>query len=225
MVRALDDVSLAFGDGDRVGILGGNGAGKTTLLRVLAGIYEPTRGRVWADGRIGSLLDVMLGFDDGATGYENLMTCGLLVGLSRAEVRERTEEIAEFTELGDYLGMPMHAYSTGMRFRLGFAVCTSFEPEILLMDEWIAVGDRAFLEKVHRRLEAFAGGAGVVVLASQDHALLRRVCSTAILLDAGRVRATGPVSEVLDAADTLRAAGGAGGAGEAAVPATPVAAR
>ena len=202
-VRALDGVSLAFGDGDRVGVLGGNGAGKTTLLRVLAGVYEPTAGRVWADGRIGSLLDVTLGFDDEASGHQNILTCGLLVGLSLAEVRERAGEIAAFTELGDYLAMPVHTYSTGMRFRLGFAVCTSFEPEILLMDEWMVVGDRAFLEKAYRRLEAFAGGAGVVVLVSQDLEMLRRGCSTAVLLDAGRVRASGALEEVLTVAESL----------------------
>ena len=139
-VRALDDVSLSFGDGDRVGVLGANGAGKTTLLRVLAGVYEPTAGEVWAAGRIGSLLDVTLGFDEEATGRETIVTCGLLAGLTLAEVRDRAAEIGEFTGLGDYLGMPVHAYSTGMRFRLGFAVCTSFEPDIVLIDEWTAVG-------------------------------------------------------------------------------------
>ena len=107
-VRALDDVSLAFGDGDRIGVVGGNGAGKTTLLRVLAGVYEPTAGRVWAAGRIGSLLDVTLGFDEAATGRENIVTCGLLAGLSLGEVRERAAEIGAFTGLGDYLGMPVH---------------------------------------------------------------------------------------------------------------------
>ena len=220
-VRALDGVSLAFGDGDRVGVLGGNGAGKTTLLRVLAGVYEPTAGRVWTDGRIGSLLDVTLGFDDEASGHENIVTCGLLVGLSLAEVRERAGEIAAFTELGDYLAMPVHTYSTGMRFRLGFAVCTSFEPEILLMDEWMMVGDRAFLEKSYRRLEAFAGGAGVVVLVSQDPEMLRRVCSTAVLLDAGRVRASGALEEVLTVAESLPAAARGRDATQAATTAEP----
>ena len=202
-VRALDDVSLAFGDGDRVGVVGANGAGKTTLLRVLAGVYEPTAGEVWAAGRIGSLLDVTLGFDEEATGRENIVTCGLLAGLSLAEVRERAGEIGAFTGLGDYLGMPVRTYSTGMRFRLGFAVCTSFEPDIVLMDEWIAVGDRSFLDKAYRRLEAFADGAGVVVLVSQDLEMLRRVCSTAVLLDAGRVRASGALEEVLTVAESL----------------------
>ena len=191
----------------RVGVLGGNGAGKTTLLRVLAGVYEPTAGTVWAAGRIGSRLDVMLGFDPEATGRETIVTCGLLAGLTLAEVRERAGEIGEFTELGDYLGMPVNTYSTGMRFRLGFAVCTSFEPDILLIDEWTAVGNRGFLDKAYRRLEAFADGLGIVVLAAQDPELVRRVCATAIPLDAGRVQACGSVAEVLAKAARVRGTG------------------
>lgn len=196
-VRALDDVSLAFEHGDRVGVVGHNGAGKTTLLRVLAGVYEPVQGRVWRHGRTASLLNVSLGIDDDATGYENIMTRGLLLGLAPEEVRERTREIAEFTELGDYLAMPAHTYSSGMRFRLGFAVCTCFEPEILLMDEWLSVGDRHFVEKARERLEEFVERAGVLVLASQNASLLERVCSKGVLLDAGKVKAIGPIDEVL----------------------------
>ena len=159
-VRALDDVSLAFEHGDRIGLVGHNGAGKSTLLRVLAGAYEPTRGRVLQRGRIASLLSVSLGIDPEATGYENIMTRGLFLGLMPGQVRERIEEIAEFTELGGYLAMPVHTYSAGMRLRLSFAVCTCFEPEILLMDEWLNVGDRSFVEKARRRLEEFVDRAG-----------------------------------------------------------------
>ena len=197
-VRALDDVSLSFSDGDRVALVGGNGAGKTTLLRVLAGIYEPRLGKVWRRGRIGSLLDVLLGLDEDASGYENIVTCALLAGVGMEEAQERAEEAGDFTGLGDYLSMPVHAYSTGMRFRLGFAVWTSFEPDILLMDEWLAVGDREFLEKAYRRLEAFADGVGIVVVASQNRELLRRICAKGVLLEAGRVRAVGPLDDVLE---------------------------
>ena len=196
-VRALDDVSLALEHGDRVGVIGHNGAGKTTLLRVMAGVYEPAKGRVLRNGRTASLLNVSLGIDEDATGYENIMTRGLLLGLDPEEVRERTTEIAEFTELGDYLAMPAHTYSSGMRFRLGFAVCTCFEPEILLMDEWLSVGDRQFVEKARARLEEFVDRAGILVLASQNAGLLQRVCSTGVLLDAGKVKAIGPIDEVL----------------------------
>lgn len=196
-VRALDNVHLAIGQGVRVGLVGHNGAGKSTLLRVLAGAYEPTRGHVARSGRTVSLLSVSLGIDPEATGYENIMTRGLLLGLAPEQVRERMEEIAAFTELGDYLDMPMHTYSIGMRLRLAFAVCTCFDPEILLMDEWLSVGDRAFAEKAQARLEAFVDRAGILVLASQNTGLLQRVCNTAVLLEAGRVKACGPIGPVL----------------------------
>ena len=196
-VRALEDVSLVFGHGDRVGLVGRNGAGKSTLLRVLAGGYEPTHGHVWRRGRTASLLSVSLGIDPEGTGYENIMTRGLFLGLVPEQVRERMEEIAEFTELGGYLAMPVHTYSAGMRLRLAFAVCTCFEPEILLMDEWLSVGDASFVERARRRLVGFVERAGILVLASQNHTLLERVCATGVALEAGRVKARGPIGEVL----------------------------
>ena len=196
-VRALEDVSLAFEHGDRVGLVGCNGAGKTTLLRVLAGAYDPTRGQVQRCGRSASLLNVSLGIDPEATGYENIMTRGLFLGLMPEQVRERMDEIAAFTELGDYLAMPVRTYSVGMRLRLAFAVCTCFEPEILLMDEWLSVGDRAFVDKAKRRLEEFVDRAGLLVLASQNATLLERICTTGVVLDAGKVKARGPIGEVL----------------------------
>ena len=196
-VRALDDVSLSFNHGDRVGLVGCNGAGKTTLLRVLAGAYEPTRGHVQRSGRTATLLNISLGIDPEATGYENIMIRGLFLGLMPEEVRERMDEIAEFTELGDYLAMPVHTYSSGMRLRLAFAVCTCFDPEILLMDEWLSVGDRIFVDKARRRLEDFMERAGILVVASQNLSLLERICTAGVLLDAGKVRACGPIKEVL----------------------------
>ena len=197
-VRALDDVSLAFEHGDRIGLVGRNGAGKTTLLRVLTGAYEPVRGRIRRHGQTASLLSTSLGLEPDATGYENIMIRGLLLGLTPEQVRARMDEIAAFTELGDYLAMPMHTYSAGMRLRLAFAVSTCFEPEILLMDEWLGVGDPAFVEKARRRIEEFVKRAGILVLASQNHVLLERVCTTGIFLDAGRVKAQGPIAEVLE---------------------------
>ena len=198
-VRALEEVSLAFESGDRVGIIGHNGAGKTTLLRVLAGVYEPRNGQVWRRGRTVSLLKISLGMDAESTGYENIMTRGLFLGLRPEQVREHMDEIAEFTELGDYLSMPVHTYSSGMRLRLAFAVCTAFEPEILLMDEWLSVGDRSFVRKARRRLQEFVDRAGILILASQNGALLQRICTTGILLEAGRVKARGPIGEVVEA--------------------------
>lgn len=196
-VRALDNVSLAFEHGERVGLVGRNGAGKTTLLRVLTGAYEPTRGRVWRRGRTASLLNVSLGIDPEATGYENIMLRGLFLGLMPEQVRERMDEIAAFTELGDYLAMPVHTYSIGMRLRLAFAVCTCFDPEILLMDEWLSVGDQTFVEKARRRLEDFVDRARILVIASQNLPLLERTCNTGVLLEAGKVKACGPIQKVL----------------------------
>ena len=197
-VRALHDVSLVCADGDRIGLVGHNGAGKTTLLRVLAGAYEPTSGKVRRHGRTAALLNMSLGIEPEATGYENIMLRGLFLGLTPTQIRDRIDEIADFTELGDYLSMPVHTYSAGMRLRLAFAACTCFNPEILLMDEWLSVGDRAFVEKARRRLQEFVDRAGILVLASQNTSLLERVCSTGILLDAGRVNACGPIRNVIE---------------------------
>ena len=196
-VRALDDVSVTFKHGDRVGIIGRNGSGKTTLLRVLAGVYEPTAGQVLRQGRVASMLDIFLGIDPDSTGYENIMLRGLLFGLVPAEIRERIDDIANFTELGDYLSVPVRTYSSGMILRLCFAVCTCIDPEILLMDEWIGVGDVSFIQKAERRLETLVNKAGILVLASHSPTLLERICSTGILLDAGQVVDSGPIRSVL----------------------------
>lgn len=197
-VRALEDVSLMIEHGDRVGLLGHNGSGKTTLLRVLAGVYEPPQGRVRRQGRVTSLIDVGLGVNHETTGYENIVTCGLLLGLTPKEIQKHTEEIAEFSELGQYLALPVRTYSAGMLMRLMFAVCTCIKPEILIMDEWLSVGDAAFVEKAERRLDAFIDRAGILVLASHDLNILGRICTKGILLDAGRIRADGPISEVVE---------------------------
>ena len=196
-VRALHDVSLVLGRGDRIGLVGANGAGKTTLLRVLAGVYQPTLGTMRRCGRVASLFDLSLGLDPDATGYENIMARGLFLGLRPAQVRERTADIATFTELGDYLGMPVHAYSTGMMLRLAFAVSTCLDADILLMDEWIGVGDAAFVQKAEQRLMTFVDRAGILVLASHNPALLERICTKGVLLDSGHVTAVGPIDDVL----------------------------
>ena len=195
-VRALENVCLRFSHGDRIGLLGHNGAGKTTLLRVLCGAYEPTRGYVYRSGRLGSLLNVTLGMDRESTGYENIVIRGLYLGLTPKQARSRIDEIADFTELGDYLGMPLYTYSSGMRLRLAFAICTSFDVDILLMDEWLGVGDRSFLEKAKMRLNKFVHRAAILVLASHNRSLLERTCNKGVLLNAGRVQACGPIGEL-----------------------------
>jgi ABC-2 type transport system ATP-binding protein/lipopolysaccharide transport system ATP-binding protein len=196
-VQALRDVTANFEHGDRVGLVGRNGAGKTTLLRVLAGVYEPTHGRVSKQGQVAPLFDVALGMDLEGTGYENILLRGLMLGLSRKQIRERTDEIVQFTELGDYLSVPLRTYSSGMMLRLAFAVSTSIEPEILLMDEWIGVGDAHFITKAEVRLQGLVDRAGIMVIASHSNALIRKVCNKALLMDQGRVVATGGAEEVL----------------------------
>ena len=198
-VTAVRNVSAEFNHGDRVALVGRNGAGKTTLLRVLAGVYEPSFGDVTTQGQVATLFDVSLGLDTEATGYENIHRQGTLLGLSARKIAERTEEIAAFTELGDYLRVPVRTYSSGMVLRLAFAISTSVEPEILLMDEWIGVGDARFIEKAEQRMQALVSKAGIMAIASHSADLVRRVCNKALYMEKGEVVAAGPVDEVLAA--------------------------
>ncbi|XUM22141.1 ABC transporter ATP-binding protein [Bradyrhizobium oligotrophicum S58] len=196
-VQALDDISFTLKQGDRLGLVGHNGAGKTTLIRVLAGIYEPTRGSLRVVGRNVPMFDIGLGMDEEASGYENIRTRGLILGLSPEEIEERVPEIVEFAELGDYLELPIRTYSSGMLLRLVFSIAASIHGDIILMDEWIAVGDAQFRKKTHGRLQEITNRSGIVVLASHDHGLLRDTCNLGLYLDGGRVRAFGALDDVL----------------------------
>jgi ABC-type polysaccharide/polyol phosphate transport system ATPase subunit len=198
IVNALSDVSLDIRAGDRLALVGANGAGKTTLLRVLAGIYHPTVGSVEVDGRCLSLFDLSAGFDEEATGYENIMRRGLVIGARRAEIDARRAEIAEFTELGDRLDLPLRTYSSGMMLRLIFAVATAVEGEIVLLDEWIGVGDQRFRKKARERLDEIIARAGILVLASHDVDLIKSTCNRAVLIEEGRIIAAGTTDEILD---------------------------
>jgi len=195
-VQALTGVSLDIEHGDRLAIIGANGAGKSTLLKVLAGIYDPTHGRVRASGRISALLTASVGLNPDATGRENIINRAMYMDVRPRDMRDRIDEIAEFTELGYYLDMPVRTYSAGMMIRLCFAVATSLEPEILLMDEWLGAGDAAFLAKARRRMEAFVANSSIMVLASHSMPLLEEWCNRAILLDQGRVVCAGDVAQV-----------------------------
>jgi ABC-2 type transport system ATP-binding protein/lipopolysaccharide transport system ATP-binding protein len=197
VVHALTDVDLILRHGDRIGLVGHNGAGKTTLLRVLAGIYEPCAGQVTVSGSVVPLFDITLGMDPESTGYENIVLRGLFLGLTRQQIDDRMDDIAEFTELGDFLSVPIRTYSTGMQMRLAFAVATSIDPDILLMDEGIGAGDAAFLEKASQRLLAFTNKAAITVLASHSEKLVMKMCDTVILMDHGRVKQVGPTEQVL----------------------------
>lgn len=185
VVRALDGVTFDIKEGDRVGLMGHNGAGKTTLLRALSGVYEPIHGTLDVSGRVASLLDLGLGIDLDASGFENIMLRGVLAGLRPAQIRAKTEEIAEFTELGEYLDMPVRTYSSGMQLRLVFAVATNIDADILLMDEWLSVGDAEFSKKATQRLESLVKRTPILVLASHSQELISKVCNRVFRLEHG----------------------------------------
>jgi ABC-2 type transport system ATP-binding protein/lipopolysaccharide transport system ATP-binding protein len=197
VVRALDDLSFRFERGDRVGLIGHNGAGKSTLLRAMAGIYPPTAGTLLREGKVVPLLDISLGMDENSTGMQNIRLRGLLLGMTDAEIREKQSGIAEFSELGDYLDLPIRTYSSGMRMRLAFAVSTAVDAEILLLDEVMGVGDASFMHKAEARLEELRGRAEIVVLAMHSNSEIRKVCNKALWMERGRVRAFGEVEEVV----------------------------
>lgn len=187
IVRALDHVSFEIREGDRVGLMGPNGSGKTTLLRVLSGIYEPQGGRLEVQGHAATLLDLSLGIDPEATGYENIVLRGIMAGLHPRAIKARVNEIAEFTELGDYLEMPVRTYSSGMQVRLAFAVATSVEADILLMDEWLSVGDAEFSQRATERLEELVNRTPILVLASHDPSMVERTCNRLFKFKHGRL--------------------------------------
>src|SRR5207245_601381 len=197
-IHALEGISLEIRHGDRVGFLGPNGAGKSTLLRVLAGVYEPTAGRVTIEGRVSPLFNTSPGLDIEDTGYENIHTCGLFLGMTRQEILRKASEIGEATGLGDYLALPVRTYSTGMIMRLGFAIATAIDPEILLLDEGLGAGDARFAEGAKRRVDALISRSHILVLASHDQGLIRSMCNRALLLVSGKSVLQGGVEEVLD---------------------------
>lgn len=187
VVRALDRLSFAFHEGDRVGLVGHNGSGKTTLLQVLAGIYEPVGGELRIDGRITSMLGITLGMDGEVTGLENIYLRGRLMGLTRRRIDGMVDDIADFAGLGDYLHLPLRTYSSGMAMRLAFAISTSIDADIILMDEWLSVGDADFVEKAKKRLTDMVGKARLVVLASHSPDLIRDQCNVVLRLEHGRI--------------------------------------
>jgi ABC-2 type transport system ATP-binding protein/lipopolysaccharide transport system ATP-binding protein len=199
VVQALKKVSASFAPGDRIGLVGPNGAGKSTLLRVIAGIYEPSGGEIDVIGNVLPLLDLGLGFDGDLTGRENIRLRGMFLGIKPSRFERLVPDISDFTELGEYLDLPVRTYSSGMQMRLSLGVATALEPDILLMDEWIMAGDAAFLEKARARLSSFVEKANILVLASHSEAIIREWCNKAMLLRGGLVEAFGAVDDVFRA--------------------------
>jgi len=198
IVRALDQVSFTLRQGDRLGLIGSNGAGKSTLIRVLADIYAPSAGKVEREGTLIPMFDIGIGFDHEATGYENIMLRGMMMGLTRREIAARTDEIAAFSELGEYLDLPLRTYSAGMTLRLMFSIATSVAGDIILMDEWLAVGDESFRGKAQKRMLDVTGKAGILVIASHDPNTLLQHCNLGMRLEKGRVVDFGPIGTVLN---------------------------
>ncbi|MBA4010697.1 MAG: sugar ABC transporter ATP-binding protein [Phenylobacterium sp.] len=196
IVTALNKVNFALGPGDRLGLIGHNGSGKTSLLRALSGAYEPDEGTIDVHGRISALLDLSLGIDPSATGLDNIRLRGRIAGLSARQIESRMEEIVAFSGLGAYIAMPLKTYSAGMQARLAFAVATSVEADVLLMDEWVAVGDGDFRALAEQRLNELVERAGILVLASHDLALIERYCNKVIRIESGRASAVTPIGEL-----------------------------
>ncbi len=198
-VTALHGINLNLTDGERLGLVGHNGAGKSTLLRVIAGIYEPTYGRIASRGRVSAMFSQSLGMEMDSTGYENIEIGCLFRGMDKNEVAAAAEDIADFTELGPFLDMPIRTYSSGMMARLSFAITTIHTPEILVIDEAIGTGDASFQEKAKQRLDEFMARTRILVLASHNNSLLQRFCDRGIWLEKGKIIGDGPIDEVLGA--------------------------
>jgi ABC-type polysaccharide/polyol phosphate transport system ATPase subunit len=198
IVRALDDVSFALRNGDRLGLIGHNGAGKSTLLKVLAGVYTPDLGSIRIEGSVSPLFNSAPGLDPEDNGYENIKTCGMFLGMSLEEIDRKLPDIAEFCELGEYLDLPVRTYSTGMVTRLGFAIATAIDPDILLLDEGLAAGDARFAARAEARMHALIQRTRILVLATHSDGLIKAMCNRAVLMEKGRIIEIGPVDDILN---------------------------
>ena len=196
-IKTLQSISLRIESGERVGLIGHNGAGKTTLLKVIAGIYPPQRGHVLTEGHVCPLFEVVTGFEWDANGWENIRTRALLLGMSPKDIERRLESIGEFSNLGEFLDIPVRHYSAGMHLRLAFATSTAVDPEVLLLDEVMAAGDVSFIESAKGRLNGLMERASIVVFATHSLDVLPRFCERTILLSHGRIIADGPTADVV----------------------------
>ena len=196
-IEALKNIDLEIVAGDRIGIVGHNGSGKSTLLRLLSGVYEPSSGKIKRSGTVSSLVDISLGINGENTGRENIFLRGKLMGLTKKEIDQKIDEIIEFSELGDYINLPVRIYSSGMLLRLAFSVSTSITADILIMDEWLSVGDGAFAERSSQRLKNLVDESEILVIASHTRELLEETCNKIVWLEHGLIRKVGPTQEIL----------------------------
>lgn len=200
---ALKGVSLRIGRGESVGIVGRNGAGKSTLLKVISGVLKPHQGTVKVDGRVAPILELGMGFDFELTGMENLYLNGLLLGRTRREVEEKADDIVEFSGLGEFIHSPIRNYSSGMQARLGFSIATAWIPDVLILDEVLAVGDARFLQRCERRLRRFHEAGTTLLMVSHQPDGLRKNTKRCLWLEHGQLRADGPTEEVLGQYDSF----------------------
>lgn len=196
-VTALEVITLCVRPGDRVALIGGNGSGKSTLLRVLAGILEPVSGRIEVSGSVSSLIDMGMGMDPDATGYENIVMRSVFLGATFSEARARIPEIEAFSELGEFLQFPLRTYSTGMSLRLSFAITTSMRPDIMVIDEMIGVGDAAFASRALARIQDLAEKLDILVVSTHDLHAAQSLCSRGVILSRGRLVVDAPISEAI----------------------------
>jgi lipopolysaccharide transport system ATP-binding protein len=199
VVRALENLTFELKDGDRLGLIGHNGAGKSTLLRLLSGVYSPSSGVARVEGELGSLIDISLGIDPEATGRENIYVRGALLGMNKRYIDSELDNIVEFSDLGDFVDMPVRTYSTGMHLRLAFAVSTILRPEILLMDEWLSVGDEGFRHKAEERMKELVAATNILVIATHSRDLLLHTCNKAVWLEHGKIRMAGDAESLAQA--------------------------
>lgn len=199
VIRGLENISLSLKDGDRLGLIGHNGSGKTTLLRVMSGVYYPSGGNIAINGKCTSLINISLGIDPEATGRENIGIRGALLGFTKKEMAARRAEIEDFSELGSFLDMPVRTYSTGMQLRLAFSISTVIQPEILIMDEWLATGDEGFQHKANERLHELVNKTKILIIASHSKDLLVKNCTRIVWLEHGKIRMDADAQTVADA--------------------------
>ena len=193
---ALNDVTFSVEKGDRVGILGLNGAGKSTLLKVIAGVFKPTEGTVTRKGKLAPLLELGAGFDKEYTGRENIYLYGAVLGYSKKFIDEKYDEIVKFSELGDFIDVPVKNYSSGMRSRLGFSIATVVAPKILILDEVLSVGDAKFRKKSERKIKSMFDSGVTVLFVSHSLEQVMRLCNKAMILDHGKMTAYGDIEEI-----------------------------
>jgi ABC-type polysaccharide/polyol phosphate transport system ATPase subunit len=199
IVQALRNISLELVEGDRLGLVGHNGSGKTTLLRVVSGVYPPLIGEAVIEGKVSAFTDITMGMDVEATGWENIIFRGIFLGLTFGEAKRLAPSIGEFSELGEYLDLPVRTYSTGMFVRLAFAISTAVQPDIIVLDEMIAAGDQSFAIKAQKRIFQLLESSHILILASHSEPIIRSFCNKVLWLEKGQIKMLGSVDEVMAA--------------------------